>query len=303
MQIINLKLSEIKPDPNQPRKSFNKDKIEELAATFKTVGVINPIEVDKHHMIITGENRWRAAKVAGLTTIPAKVLEVTPEERFLRQVIENIQYANLTPIETANALQKLLTKLAVSFDRDPKHSGSRYQKGYKELGKLLGKDADWVRIHLLLLEESKPLQKAIEKGLPLTHLEGLHRIPVEHRGRVEQQLLQGKIKNRDVTRYIADALKRAPDKAEEILSVDYSKYRLAQEAAEAIAKIAPRLSDQLAASTTPTDELNQISISLRNWCAHNPPDTIGRFYYGQVLVTMKAIIQDVETWRTPQINS
>src|SRR5882757_665606 len=128
MKILELELKKIKPDPNQPRKLFNPDKVNELAQTFKTVGIINPIEVDEDYMIITGENRFRAAKVAGLTTVPVKVLKIDDNTRFLRQVIENIQYNNLSPFEIAKALEKILANFAAKSVRDKFHTSSYFEK-------------------------------------------------------------------------------------------------------------------------------------------------------------------------------
>ena len=106
-----MKINDIEPNINQPRKAFDNDKIMELADSIKEHGVLQPIIVtkkDNYYQIIAGERRWRASKVAGLKTIPAIVRDY--DERKIREValIENIQRENLNPIETAKALKELM---------------------------------------------------------------------------------------------------------------------------------------------------------------------------------------------------
>ena len=110
-KIVEMKINDIEPNVNQPRKAFDNDKIMELADSIKEHGVLQPIIVakkDNYYQIIAGERRWRASKVAGLKTIPAIVRDY--DERKIREValIENIQRENLNPIETAKALKELM---------------------------------------------------------------------------------------------------------------------------------------------------------------------------------------------------
>lgn len=110
-KVVEMKINEIEPNINQPRKAFDNDKIMELADSIKEHGVLQPIIVtkkDNYYQIIAGERRWRASKVAGLKTIPAIVRDY--DERKIREValIENIQRENLNPIETARALKELM---------------------------------------------------------------------------------------------------------------------------------------------------------------------------------------------------
>ncbi len=90
MKIVNVLLSKIKPDKNQPRQTIDEEHIKEISQSIVTEGVINAIEIDENNVIITGEQRWRAAKLAGLKEVPCKILKITPELRFRRQVIENL---------------------------------------------------------------------------------------------------------------------------------------------------------------------------------------------------------------------
>ena len=106
-----LNLREVEPNRNQPRKIFDDEKIEELANSIKEYGVIQPIIVtkeDNYYRIVAGERRWRAAKKAEITEIPAIIRNYTEQENKEIALIENIQRENLNPIEKAMALKELL---------------------------------------------------------------------------------------------------------------------------------------------------------------------------------------------------
>ena len=112
-----LKLIDVEPNRNQPRKNFDSEKIEELAQSIKQYGVIQPIIVikeDNYYRIVAGERRWRAAKKAGITEIPAIVREYSEQENKEIALIENIQRENLNPIEKALALRELLEKYSLT---------------------------------------------------------------------------------------------------------------------------------------------------------------------------------------------
>ena len=111
--IVNLKLIEVEPNKNQPRMNFDDEKIEELASSIKEYGVIQPIIVTKqnnYYQIVAGERRWRAAKKAGLTEIPAIVRKYSEQKNKEVALIENIQREDLNPIEKATALKEIIEK-------------------------------------------------------------------------------------------------------------------------------------------------------------------------------------------------
>jgi ParB family chromosome partitioning protein len=106
-----IPLSDISLDSGQPRKKLDEEKLSDLAASIKSKGVIEPITVrqaDEGYMIITGERRYKAAQLAGLEEIPCIVKQVTDEETLTYQLIENLQREDLSPIDEAAALKKLL---------------------------------------------------------------------------------------------------------------------------------------------------------------------------------------------------
>ena len=106
-----VNISQVEPNKEQPRKMFDEEALEELAASIKEHGVIQPLLVvkkDKHYEIVAGERRWRAAKMAGLKKIPVVVKELSHREIMEISLIENIQREDLNPIEEAQAYQSLL---------------------------------------------------------------------------------------------------------------------------------------------------------------------------------------------------
>lgn len=105
-----LRITEIEPNRSQPRKNFDKDKLQELADSIKSKGLLEPIIVTDegdHYEIIAGERRWRASRLAGLREIPAVVKHYEPLEKVEVSLIENIQRENLDPIEEAAAYRRL----------------------------------------------------------------------------------------------------------------------------------------------------------------------------------------------------
>ena len=110
-QVINVKITKVEPDRNQPRKNFNKDSLAELADSIKRYGVIQPLLVQKkddHYEIIAGERRWRAAKIAGMKEIPVILAEYDDIKKTEISLIENLQRENLNPIEEAGAYARLI---------------------------------------------------------------------------------------------------------------------------------------------------------------------------------------------------
>lgn len=114
-----LKLDEIIRDEDQPRREFNKEAIEALAASIKEHGVLQPIVVTKEegkYKIVAGERRWRASKIAGLTKIPAIIRTLDSQNRLELSIIENAQREDLNAIELATAYAKLKTQFNLSAE-------------------------------------------------------------------------------------------------------------------------------------------------------------------------------------------
>lgn len=122
-----LKITEVEPNRDQPRKNFNQESLEELAESIKTYGVIQPIVVSKqdgYYGIVAGERRWRAAKLAGLEEIPAIIRE-NDDEQTNKEIalIENIQREDLNPFEKALGIRHLMEKYGMTQEQVSKKLG------------------------------------------------------------------------------------------------------------------------------------------------------------------------------------
>ena len=109
--VLYVNLNDIKPNAAQPRKVFDEEKLEELAASISQHGLIQPIvlrKLGKGYEIVAGERRWRAARLAGLKEVPCIVKELTEEENMLLAIVENMQREDLNPIEEAEGLKKMI---------------------------------------------------------------------------------------------------------------------------------------------------------------------------------------------------
>ena len=116
---MKVRLSQIEPNREQPRKVFDEDALIELSESIKQYGVLQPLLVqkkDKYYEIIAGERRWRAAKLAGIKEVPIIVKDYTDQEIVEISLIENIQRENLNPIEEAMAFKRLLQEFQLKQD-------------------------------------------------------------------------------------------------------------------------------------------------------------------------------------------
>lgn len=113
---ITVKITMIEPNREQPRKDFNEEQLQELADSIKQYGILQPLLVQKrenYYELIAGERRWRAAKLAGLKEVPVVIREYTKQESMEIALIENVQRADLNPIEEAKAYQRLMQEFGL----------------------------------------------------------------------------------------------------------------------------------------------------------------------------------------------
>jgi len=110
--VSEIEVSKIIPNPNQPRKHFDEEALQELASSIKLHGVIQPLVVNKsdngEYMIIAGERRWRASKIAGIEKVPVVIKNYTEKQIKEVSIIENLQREDLNPIEAARAIKQLM---------------------------------------------------------------------------------------------------------------------------------------------------------------------------------------------------
>jgi len=161
--IIELDINAIVPNEYQPRRSFKDESLRELASSIKEKGIIQPVIVKKvntnSYRLITGERRWRAARIAGITKLPAIVKDAAPAEALELALIENIQREDLNPLETAEAFQRLINEFNLTHD---------------ELSRKVGKDRATVTNYLRILKLSPEIKSWIAEGsLSIGHAKAL----------------------------------------------------------------------------------------------------------------------------------
>jgi ParB family chromosome partitioning protein len=153
-EMAEIAVAEIIPNPTQPRKQFDASALEELADSIRTLGVIQPITVKRcangKYIIISGERRWRAAQLVGITTLPAYIREVDDENLHAMALVENIQRQDLNAIEIALGLQRLIDECGLTQDA---------------LSEKVGKKRSTISNFLRLLKLPNEIQLALKEGL------------------------------------------------------------------------------------------------------------------------------------------
>ena len=150
--ISEVSMEQIRPNPDQPRREFDDDKLQELANSIRQIGIIQPITLrdmgDGTYIIIAGERRWRASQRAGLTHIPAYIRTVNDENMMEMALVENIQRQDLTALEVALAYQHLI---------------EQYGLTQEQLSDRVGKNRATVTNYLRLLKLPANIQMALKK--------------------------------------------------------------------------------------------------------------------------------------------
>lgn len=223
---LELELDRIDPNPDQPRRVFATEQLEQLADSIRRHGVLQPVVVrtsgDRYELVV-GERRWRASQVAGRRTIPAVIAEVAPQDRLELALVENVQRHDLNPIELALAFRALA-------------DGGATQD---EIGERVALDRSTVANHLRLLELPRDLQADVEEG----------RLTIGH----AKALLQ--VASPERRRHLRDRI------VEQGMSV-----RAAEELARALASPAPagRARRAVAGSATADPNLARLTDALRD---------------------------------------
>ena len=189
-----IKISKIEPNREQPRKNFDKEALDALSDSIKQHGVISPITVQKkgdRYIIIAGERRWRAARMAGLTEIPAYVGDYSEREIAELSLIENIQREDLNPIEEAQAYKRLMTEFDLKQD---------------EVAKRVSKSRSAITNTMRLLKLSEEVQRYLIEG---TLSEGHARAllgteDVDAQNRLAKKVIDEKLSVRDIEKLIKD---------------------------------------------------------------------------------------------------
>lgn len=200
-----INLSDIKPNPDQPRRDFNNTSLDELSKSIKEKGVITPITVresNKGYEIIAGERRWRAAKKAKLKSIPAYILNIGDEAEMMEvALIENIQREDLNPIEEAEGYAVLNSKYSLSHDG---------------IAKTIGKKRTTISNALRLLKLPPEIRKSIRSG-EITAGHG--RAILQKKSIAAMKNLWKKIVNESLSVRAAESLVKPKPKKKKIKSV------------------------------------------------------------------------------------
>lgn len=175
----NLKITEVEPNRDQPRKRFDQEALEELAQSIKEYGLIQPIVVSKkdgYYSIVAGERRWRASKIAGLTEIPAIIREDDERVNTEISLIENMQREDLNPYEKALGIRTLIDNYGLSQEIVA-----------KKLGKSRSTIANWVRVLNL---EPRVLEMVKEGKISEGYCKALLMLPLEKQYETAIQMLE-----------------------------------------------------------------------------------------------------------------
>jgi ParB family chromosome partitioning protein len=242
--ISEIPLEKIYPNPDQPRRSFDEEALNELAQSIAEHGVISPItlrkDADKRYMIIAGERRFRAAKIAGLPSIPAYIRTAKDEQVMEWALIENIQREDLDAIEIALAYQRLMDEYNLTQER---------------MSERVGKKRTTVANYLRLLKLPAEIQLGIkEKKIDMGHARAILGSPSpEQQLSIYKRILQNGLSVRKVEELVSDS---KTNKKETKISPSYTEQqKVLQQKLGAKAKI---IGQKITISFRDEEELNNI---------------------------------------------
>ena len=197
-EMTEISLSEIIPNPTQPRTEFDEEALEELAESIRQLGLIQPITVkreDENYIIISGERRWRAAQKAGLEVVPAYIREVDDTTLHAMALVENIQREDLNAIEISLGMQRLVDECGLTQEA---------------LAERLGKKRSTVANYLRLLNLPDEVQFAIKGGIiSMGHAKAL--VAVESKAK-QLSLLKRSIKSNLSVRQLEELVRNSSEK-------------------------------------------------------------------------------------------
>lgn len=175
-----IPIARIAPNPGQPRKLFRNDELASLSASIREQGILQPLVVRRRgdgYELIIGERRWRASQLAGLEEVPAVILDATDRQVVEMALVENVQRADLNPLELAEAFRVLVEDEGLTQE---------------SAGRRVGLDRSSVANHLRLLELPAPIQQdLIDLRLTMGHAKAILQAPPDQRAYVRDQILRG----------------------------------------------------------------------------------------------------------------
>lgn len=200
-----LEVESIRPNPKQPRTEFDDDALEELADSISTLGLIQPITVrrepDGKYIIISGERRWRASKLAGRKTIPAYIREADDKELHEMALVENIQRQDLNAMEIAISLQRLIDECGVTQET---------------VAQRVGKKRSTVANYLRLMQMCPEVQAALKAGqITMGHAKAIAGAPEELQPSLVKKIIKKELSVR-ATEQLVKKLSTVKPAAEEV---------------------------------------------------------------------------------------
>lgn len=246
--INEIPLDKIYPNPDQPRRTFDEEALEELANSIKEHGVISPItlrkDANKRYMIIAGERRFRASKMAGLETIPAYIRTAKDEQVMEWALVENIQREDLDAIEIALAYQRLMDEYNLTQER---------------MSERVGKKRATVANYLRLLKLPAEIQLGIkEKKIDMGHARAILGSPSpEQQLSIYKRIVQNGLSVRKVEELVSDTKKEKKEKKQ---PTDYSAQELLLQ--ERLGKRAKIVGQKITISFRTEEELNLLIDKL-----------------------------------------
>lgn len=204
-----LDIAEIDPNFEQPRKNFDEQALSELAESIKVHGVIQPIVVTpmgKRYMIIAGERRFRASKLAGKTQIPALIRHYTPQQIKEISIIENLQREDLNPVEAGRAIKTLMSE----FNMTQEMAADRIGKSRSAVANIL---------RLLTLDDD--VLKLVEQNrLSAGHARALVVVPKQSQYKLALKACDNKMNVRDAEKMVREFLNPKPEKQKEEMNLE-----------------------------------------------------------------------------------
>jgi ParB family chromosome partitioning protein len=223
-----LAVSALQPGKYQPRTRMDPGSLEELAASIRAQGIMQPILVrpvgDKRYEIIAGERRWRASQIAGLSEVPVQIRDIPDDAALAMSLIENIQRENLNPLEEASGIQRLIDEFGMS---------------HQQAADAVGRSRSAASNLLRLLQLAKPAQDMLMAGdIDMGHARALLPLSKGDQGRIAACVVDKGLSVRETERLVSRELSPPKHKAE------------AQKPDRDLARLEEEISDALAASVS-----------------------------------------------------
>ena len=246
-----ISITDIQKNPYQPRKEFDREKLHELAQSIKENGVIQPIIVRQSpvigYEILAGERRYRASLLAGLTSIPAVVKQLSDQEMMVQSIIENLQRENLNPIEEARAYESLV------------------EKGFThaEIADKMGKSRPYISNSIRLLSLPEPILSEVENGkLSQAHARSLVGLNKEQQDYFFQRIIEEDISVRKLEALLIDKKQKKSQKNDHFIQNEGEQLKKLL-GLDVEIKLSKKDSGKIIISFSNQEEYNRIINSLK----------------------------------------